>query len=415
MEGHNERENEAKREEQEVASAMEKGKTRSQYFKSEVDMEDAVKAGIKNMVKDEDTDGSLSSRGSEFAAKPEPDSEVELETKPASNSKSRSPKKRKSGTPKARLLVKPPETWSRVYDFLREMRTPGAVASNAAVDTMGCASAALDTSSPRDQRFHTLIALMLSSQTKDTTTFAAMRHLQLNLPSAGPDSPVGLNLENILAVHPTLLNEMIHSVGFHNNKTKHIKATALILRDEHGGDIPDTAERLMSLPGVGPKMAYLCLSSAWGKVLGIGVDTHVHRFANMWHWAGAKETSTPEQTRMALESWLPRDRWAEVNHLLVGFGQTVCPPQRGQRKCGECLVGLEGLCRVADRAKVNAGRKARDVGLKIEYEEVKLKVKDGGKLKTEVVEDMKVVEEEAGEEKVIDIVPAIEEREDGDS
>lgn len=174
---------------------------------------------------------------------------------------------------------------------------------------------------------------MLSSQTKDTTNAIAMRRLQTDLPSPG------LTLENILAVEPAKLNEMIFVVGFHNNKTKYIKAAALILRDRYGGDIPDTIEGLMSLPGVGPKMAYLCLSAAWGRTEGIGVDVHVHRITNLWGW---HKTKNPEETRAALEAWLPKDRWHEINHLLVGFGQTICLPVG--RKCGKCTLSEKGLC-----------------------------------------------------------------------
>ena len=62
---------------------------------------------------------------------------------------------------------------------------------------------------------------------------------------------------------------------------------------------------LTSLPGVGPKMAYICMTAAWGKVEGIGVDTHVHRIANRLNWV-QRSTKTPEQTRLALENWMPR-------------------------------------------------------------------------------------------------------------
>lgn len=104
-----------------------------------------------------------------------------------------------------------------------------------------------------------------------------------------------------------------------------------------------------------------------------------------------------------------REKWAEINHLLVGFGQTICPPEVGRRRCGECLLGLEGLCRVSDKKKVNAGRKAKAEGLKIEYEEKEVVKKEGTKVKTEKVEEMKVVKEEAdGEERVLDTVPDIE-------
>lgn len=194
----------------------------------------------------------------------------------------------------------------------------------------------------KDKRFQTLIALMLSSQTKDTTNAIAMRRLQTELPLPG------LTLENILEVDPVKLNEMIYVVGFHNNKTRYIKSAALILRDDYACDIPDTIEGLMSLPGVGPKMAYLCLSAAWGRTEGIGVDVHVHRITNLWGW---HKTKVPEETRASLEAWLPRERWHEINHLLVGFGQTICLPVG--RKCGECTLSEKGLCpsAVVDRKK----------------------------------------------------------------
>jgi len=165
--------------------------------------------------------------------------------------------------------IQPPPNWEEIYILVQEMRR----SRLAPVDTMGCETLAEEQSSPRDKRFQTLIALMLSSQTKDTTNAIAMRRLQTDLPAPG------LTLENILAVDPVKLNETIYVVGFHNNKTRYIKAAAVILRDEWEGDIPDTIEGLMALPGVGPKMAYLCLSAAWGRTEGIGVDVHGSYFS----------------------------------------------------------------------------------------------------------------------------------------
>ncbi len=98
-------------------------------------------------------------------------------------------------------------------------------------------------------------------------------------------------------------------------------------------------------------MAHLCLSVAWNRTEGIGVDVHVHRITNLWGW---HSTRNPEETRHALESWLPHDRWREINWLLVGFGQKVCLPVG--RRCGDCTLGMQGLCRAADRKKVNQGR-----------------------------------------------------------
>lgn len=118
------------------------------------------------------------------------------------------------------MKVEPPSDWEEMYQLVRQMRAPGGIAHGAAVDTMGCERLADRGASEKDQRFHTLIALMMSSQTKDTVNAVVMKKLQTELPAHKPGAPKGLNLENILAVDPKLLNEMIWAVGFHNNKTK---------------------------------------------------------------------------------------------------------------------------------------------------------------------------------------------------
>ncbi|KAL5002908.1 DNA glycosylase [Aspergillus recurvatus] len=285
--------------------------------------------------------------------------------------------KKESAAPKARRVsarkiksedgsftVEAPSNWDAIYSIVKKMREDNPTAP---VDTMGCAELYWRASSPRDQRFQTLIALMLSSQTKDTVTAVAMQRLHTELgeggapaikleaeldeqtikqkvrdgvPPAHPSRDSTLNLENILAVTPERLNSLIGAVGFHNNKTKYIKKTAEIIRDQYDSDIPSTPAELMKLPGVGPKMAYLCMSAAWGKHEGIGVDVHVHRITNLWGW---HKTKTPEETRMSLESWLPKDKWHEINKLLVGLGQTVCLPVG--RRCGDCALAGTKLCK----------------------------------------------------------------------
>ncbi|OBT51418.1 hypothetical protein VE04_08717 [Pseudogymnoascus sp. 24MN13] len=280
-------------------------------------------------------------------------------TPPVRNARRQPVKRIKRSPPPTAGSAVGPENWERIYDLVMKMRTEGGVAADAAVDTMGCHTLAQPDASPRGQRVQTLVSLMMSSQTKDTTNYVVMQKLYNELPSATPGGRPGLNLENILAVPAERLNELIWAVGFHNNKTRYIKGAAEILRDEHGGDIPDTAEGLMALPGVGPKMAYLCLSAAWGRVEGIGVDVHVHRITNLWGWHGRAGTKGPEETRVRLEGWVPKGKWAEINWLLVGFGQTVCMSEKGRRRCGECEVGLEGLCAAADGVKVRVGRERR--------------------------------------------------------
>ncbi|XP_055099167.1 endonuclease III-like protein 1 isoform X3 [Symphalangus syndactylus] len=125
-------------------------------------------------------------------------------------------------------------------------------------------------------------------------------------------------------------------------KVKYIKQTSAILQQRYGGDIPASVAELVALPGVGPKMAHLAMAVAWGTVSGIAVDTHVHRIANRLRWT-KKATKSPEETRVALEEWLPRELWHEINGLLVGFGQQTCLPVRP--RCQACLN--QALCPAA--------------------------------------------------------------------
>jgi len=197
---------------------------------------------------------------------------------------------------------------------------------------------------------------MLSSQTKDTVTAVAMKNLQQNLPG-------GFTLSSLLAVDQEHLNQLIAKVGFHNNKARFIKQTATILQEKFAGDIPDTIEGLTSLPGVGPKMAYLTMSAAWGRDEGIGVDVHVHRITNLWGW---HKTSTPEQTRAALEAWLPREKWHDINHLLVGLGQTICLPVG--RRCGECDLSARKICPSAVAGSPAKRRVKKEIKVEVKQE-----------------------------------------------
>lgn len=133
-------------------------------------------------------------------------------------------------------------------------------------------------------------------------------------------------------------------------------------------------------------MGYLCLSVAWNRTEGIGVDVHVHRITNLWGW---NNTKNPEETRLALQSWLPKDRWREINSLLVGLGQKVCLPQG--RRCGDCEVGLRGLCKAADRKKLSEGRR-----IKAEMEHVQGEdaLAQGKKEEEEVIKTEFVVKQE---------------------
>ena len=214
--------------------------------------------------------------------------------------------------------LEPPPGWRRTWDCVRALRAD----RTAVVDSMGCEKLADPDASDEDRRYHTLVSLMLSSQTKDTVNAATMAKLIAR----------GLSVSSILDDVPEdEFHEMIRGVGFHNVKTKTIRAATLKLREDHGGAVPGTMDDLLALPGVGPKMALLVLKCAFGVTAGVSVDTHVHRICNQLGWTGGAPTTDkanfatkdPEKTRRAVESWMPRAIWGDVNWLLVGLGQEV--------------------------------------------------------------------------------------------
>uniref|UniRef100_A0A0N5AGT8 Endonuclease III homolog n=1 Tax=Syphacia muris TaxID=451379 RepID=A0A0N5AGT8_9BILA len=194
--------------------------------------------------------------------------------------------------------------------------------ADAPVDTLGCHMIADVLAEPKVFRFQSLLGLMLSSQTKDHVTAAAMQRLR----------SYGCTVDNIMKTSAVELEKLLIPVSFYKRKAIYIKKVAEILHEKYADDIPQTVKDLCALPGVGPKMAYLAMQSAWGKLEGIGVDTHVHKIANRLAWV---KTKKPEETRLALESFLPKTQWSEINKILVGFGQQTCLSM--SPKCSTCL------------------------------------------------------------------------------
>ncbi|XP_055265165.1 endonuclease III-like protein 1 isoform X7 [Moschus berezovskii] len=213
-----------------------------------------------------------------------------------------------------------PQDWRQQLDNIRTMRSR----KDAPVDQLGAEHCFDPSASPKVRRYQVLLSLMLSSQTKDQVTAGAMQRLRAR----------GLTVDSILQTDDSTLGALIYPVGFWRSKVKYIKQTSAILQQRYGGDIPASVAELVALPGVGPKMAHLAMAVAWGAVSGIAVDTHVHRIANRLRWT-KKATRSPEETRRALEEWLPRELWSEINGLLVGFGQQTCLPVRPH--CQACL------------------------------------------------------------------------------
>ncbi|KAJ4723334.1 Endonuclease III-like [Melia azedarach] len=220
----------------------------------------------------------------------------------------------------------PPANWEKVLEGIRKMRAT----EDAPVDSMGCEKAG-SSLPPKERRFAVLISSLLSSQTKDNVNHGAIQRLLQN----------GLlTAETIDKTDEATIKDLIYPVGFYTRKASNMKKIAKICLLKYDGDIPSSLEELLLLPGIGPKMAHLVMNVGWNNVQGICVDTHVHRICNRLGWVsqpGRKQkTSTPEETREALQLWLPKEEWVPINPLLVGFGQTICTPLRP--RCGMCSV-----------------------------------------------------------------------------
>ncbi|KAJ4895339.1 hypothetical protein Rs2_22133 [Raphanus sativus] len=225
-----------------------------------------------------------------------------------------------------RTAGRPPQNWEKVLEGIRKMTS----SEEATVDPLNCDRTG-SFLPPKERRFYVLIGTLLSSQTKDHVTGAAVERLRLN----GLLTP-----EAIDKADESTIRELIYPVGFYTRKATNVKKVAKICLTKYDGDIPRSLEELLSLPGVGPKIAHLVLHIAWNDVQGICVDTHVHRICNRLGWVskpGTKQkTSSPEETRVALQQWLPKEEWVAINFLLVGFGQKICTPLRP--RCGVCSI-----------------------------------------------------------------------------
>lgn len=128
-----------------------------------------------------------------------------------------------------------PNNWKQLLANIREMRKE----RNAPVDTMGCDKCYDEHSDEKTKRFHHLIALMLSSQTKDAVTYEAMSRLKRH----------GLTPQKMIDTDTDELQQLLYPVGFYKTKAKHIQQASQILVDKFDADIPNDIKGLVSLPG----------------------------------------------------------------------------------------------------------------------------------------------------------------------
>ncbi|HVF61283.1 MAG TPA: endonuclease III [Thermoanaerobaculia bacterium] len=129
------------------------------------------------------------------------------------------------------------------------------------------------------------------------------------------------------------LEEMVKTTGFFRNKAKALKGLGQALVAEHGGEVPATMEELHALPGVGRKTANVVLGNAFGKNVGVVVDTHVQRLSRR---LGLTDETEPEKIERDLIELVPQEGWTLWSHHLIYHGRSVCKARRPE--CGRCVV-----------------------------------------------------------------------------
>eukprot|EP00039_Didymoeca_costata_P021987 m.345910 g.345910 ORF g.345910 m.345910 type:complete len:448 (-) comp27554_c0_seq1:64-1407(-) len=328
-------------------SPIPKKKIESKYFKKEINSDQSLTAITKS-----NTSKKVTSAKRKRAKK-----DVVENLSPKS-----SPDKRLIITPIKPALPpgKVPDDFVYVWELVELLRAD----RDAPVDLHGVeALSSKDKNlSEAEREFSALVALMLSSQTKDHIVGEAVRNLQKEAMEAGQEFGPAF----ILTLKEKGLHRLLGKVGFWNNKTRYMLGMSQLLLDEtfapedglrKVGRIPRTTEALTSLPGIGPKMAFLGQLIAFGSADGLAVDTHMHRIFHDLKWISTKDHKKgPDATRVCLESWLPKQYWANTNYLFVGFGQQA--QQRRElmlRKCcGVCKTSVFPRARSGDALELLA-------------------------------------------------------------
>jgi endonuclease-3 len=174
--------------------------------------------------------------------------------------------------------------------------------------------------------FELLVAVILSAQATDRSVNAATPGLFAAAPT--PAAMAALGAEGI-ASH-------IRTIGLWSAKAKNLAATAQLLIERHGGEVPRRREDLESLPGVGRKTANVVLNTAFGEPT-IAVDTHIFRVSNRTGLAPGRNVRQVEDKLLKV---VPDDFRKDAHHWLILHGRYVCKARKPD--CARC--GIVDLC-----------------------------------------------------------------------
>lgn len=175
-----------------------------------------------------------------------------------------------------------------------------------------------------------LIAVILSAQCTDKKVNEVTEKLFKKYP----------NLDSYNKAKRGEFEKDIHSTGFYRNKAKNILATTKIIKEEFNGEVPDTMEDLLKLPGVARKTANIVLGDGFGKVEGIAVDTHVKRLSVLHELTNEKNPDKIEQDLMEV---VPKKEWLNFNHRLIEYGREFCPAKKHEHEKCPLNIVLEDV------------------------------------------------------------------------
>src|ERR1700720_3594728 len=183
-----------------------------------------------------------------------------------------------------------------------------------------------------ENAFQLLISTILSAQCTDVRVNQVTQTLYKKYPNA----------EAFAQANPGELEQEIRPTGFFRNKTKSIMGASKGILEKFNGQVPQTMEEILTLPGVARKTGNVVLGTAYGIASGVVVDTHVIRLSRR---LGLREHEAPKKTEQDLMREIPKDSWIKFSHQLIWHGRRVCVARKP--RCVEC--NLEPVCYSVDK------------------------------------------------------------------